>query len=265
MTWLLGLDAARWQGKLKGNALDGCVVKDNAGKVVGPVKFAYFKATHGTGGVDEQFVWNATSSAPMKRRGFYMWLVPTQDPLKQADHFCDVVSEFDRPTDLPPAIDFEDDGNGRVRGKALLDIARACVMRVEERLGLRRSVLYTGKWFWQQACADIDDDFFAKRPLWHAQYPGHVVSEGEKPAIAKPWASRNIAETFWQFDGDKGLFLPGEATALGKPVDADFNRFMGSEEDLDTFTMWARTPSVAACPPDPDAMADDWRKPPPAV
>lgn len=239
--WILGLDASRWQGRLRGEALEGCVVQTAAGAAVGTIQFAYFKATHGTGGVDPEFAANAASSAAMRRRGFYMWLVPTQDPLAQADHFVDTIQAFDRPTDLPPAIDFEDDGGGRVRGAPLLDAARRCIERVEARLGLATAVVYTGRWFWVQACGDVDDAFFAERPLWHAQYPGHVPAPGEKPALAKPWASRQIAETFWQFDGDKGLLLPGSATASGAAVDADFNRFSGDEAALDAFITQART------------------------
>lgn len=239
-TWTLGLDASRWQGRLKGDALDGAAIAAADGSTVGRIDFAYFKATHGIGGIDPEFIPNATSSAAMRRRGFYMWLVPSQDPIAQADHFVQAVRRFDRPQDLPPAIDFEDDSGGRVRGPALLAAARRCIERVEAQLRVRRAVVYTGRWFWIQSCADLDDAFFADRPLWHAQYPGHVPRPDEAPTLARPWASRGLREALWQFDGDRGLVLPGQVTASGQPVDADFNRFRGDVAALDAFIAGAR-------------------------
>jgi GH25 family lysozyme M1 (1,4-beta-N-acetylmuramidase) len=249
MSWTLGIDVSRWQGDLDFSKLHAPgVVEKVTGK---PIEFDYIKATHGSG-CDPYFVQNAKNSNVLQRRGFYHWFVPTQDPILQADHFIDVISSFDRFSDLPPSMDFEDDANGRVRGQALIDAGIAFMDRVEDLLGIHKMVCYTGRWFWQQACLDIDSIEFADRPLWHSEYPGYVPKEEFVPHVALPWKSRELRETFFQFDGDKGLVLP-----VGG-VDSDFNRFMGTVEELDAFIRWCREP-LRPRRLDPGTAPDDWR------
>jgi len=239
---VLGIDAARWQGVLNWEKVLNAkpVFKDgslpprlNKNDIV---RFAYIKATHGVGGLDPMFHANADRSSVMPFRGFYMWFVPTQDPIEQADKFVDAIDTYQRDRDLPPSIDVEDNVGGRVVGRQILDPLRICATHVEQRLG-RTVALYTGKWFWQlpSAIGDLDDSWCASKPLWHSEYPGRIPGDDEHSHLPKPWSIRSIDEAFWQFDGDKGLYLPAECGSTGIPIDSDFNRFLGNEDSLSRF------------------------------
>lgn len=235
MTQVLGIDCAHWQRKLRWPKIVNVHPVNATGSTQSDlsVRFAYVKATHGTGGPDEQFSANAEGSIIMPFRGFYAWFVPTQDPIVQADKFVDAILPFQQKNDLPPGMDLEDNAGGRLSGRQILDPFRACCERIEDRLS-RRVLVYTGKWFWQ-AIGNMDDEWIARRPLWHSEYPGRIPGEGECAHLPFPWASRAIDEAFWQFDGDKGLYLPAECGDTGKPVDCDFNRFLGEEDALVRF------------------------------
>jgi len=256
---MLGVDVSRWQGALNWKAVNDAKPVDKDGTIQSQdqVRFAYVKATHGTG-LDPQFRTNATGSGEfMDYREFYMWFVPTQHPLQQADAFVDAIRPYRIPSkDIIPWIDFEDDAGGRMRGKPLRDSLRACAEEVEDRLG-QKIAIYTGKWFWLQAVnTDGPDDDFdawcATRPLAHAEYPGRIPGEGEHGHVAGPWLSHNLVETWYQFDGDKGLYLPSECGVTGAPVDSDFDRFNGTDIDLRILTEWSHgTPirSMDTIPP----------------
>lgn len=257
---MLGIDCSRWQGSLVWKAVNGAkpVDKDGNQKSDDQVKFAFIKSTHGTG-LDPQFKINAAASGEfMDYRDFYMWFVPTQHPLQQADALVDAIKPYRiKGKDIIPWIDFEDDAGGRVRGKPLRDSLRACAEQVEDRLG-QKIAIYTGKWFWLQAVSptdpvtkkqDIDEDFdawCASRPLAHAEYPGRIPGPGEHGHVAGPWADRSLVETWYQFDGDKGLYLPKECGVTGAPVDSDFDRFNGTEDDLKNLIEWSRNPNSTA-------------------
>ena len=53
------------------------------------------------------------------------------------------------------------------------------------------------------------------------------VCGGKAPAIPLPWASRGVQPLGWQFDGDKGLYIPSASGGLGKG-DVDVNLFARS-------------------------------------
>ena len=234
--WTLGIDVARWQGVLKMSAVLNARPVDATGKLAldKPVRYVAIKATHGTNPTpDPKFAVNAANSAGVIRRGFYFWFVPTQDPIQQADNFVDITKSFSLPNDLRSWIDFEEDCPP-LRGSAIRERFRSCVERVEDRTG-RQLTVYTGKYFWQLTCADEDDPWIAGRSLAHAEYRGRVPRDNEAPNIAKPWAIRGIRETFWQFDGDRDLYLPKECGETGSPIDSDFDRFNGDEGELGEF------------------------------
>jgi hypothetical protein len=260
---MLGIDISRWQGVLNFKKVNGAKPVDKAGAIRSEdqVRFAYLKATHGTG-IDPEFATNAGPSGEhMDFRDFYMWFVPTMHPFRQADAFVDASAPYrDNEKIMLPWIDFEDDAGGRVRCKSLRDGLRACAQQIEDRIG-QKIAIYTGKWFWLQAVEpsildaagkptgqrDIDEAFSswcASRPLAHAEYPGRIPGEGEHGHVASPWADRDLVETWYQFDGDKGLYLPADCGTTGSPIDSDFDRFNGSAEDLKTIVSWSKFGSI---------------------
>ena len=230
---LLGIDVARWQG-----------VVDFKSVAAHGVKFCICKATHGKG-LDGTFKQNWGSIKPHMVRGAYAWYIPGKDPMGQADAFVDAMVGLSN-DDLPPAIDFEEPSS--LPAQQLLDEVLVFVKRVRERTN-RKPLLYTGKWFWQQYVKDMDSpELVLLTDLWHSEYPrtgktgtqyDEALAALRSPNPSKPWASRGIAPKLWQFDGDKGLTLPNG-------VDADFNRFDGSEEE---FQCWLASTIIDPCAP----------------
>lgn len=169
------------------------------------------------------------------RRGGYTWWVPQLDPITQADRVVSIVGRL--PDDaMPITVDVEQ--KTALPPLELLARLRA-YRRALEAATNRPMVIYTGRWWWVQYLDDLDAPDLAELPLHHAQYPstrrhGTAYSEAlaaicaMSPALPRPWGSRAIRETIWQFDGDGGLLLPNG-------VDVDVNRFAGSLEALGAF------------------------------
>jgi lysozyme len=244
---VLGIDVSHYQGVLDFTQVAG------AG-----IQFCVTKATHGSVSLDSTFSRNWAAMKGVIRRGAYCWLVPEQDPIKQADFFADAVSL--ETADMPPTIDFEQ--ATKLSPADLLTRLTACVKQVRARTG-RKPMLYTGKWYWAQFCADVDSaELVELCDLWHAEYPstkrvGTAYDEALKalgsPHPPKPWASRNLSPKLWQFDGDKGLVLPNG-------VDADFDRFVGTLGDFDAWIAASILPAgdqSNACVVPPDQRPDN--------
>lgn len=197
------------------------------------------------------------------RRGVYTWWVPEHDPIAQADRVVSIVGELPGEA-LPVTVDVEQ--KTALPPLELLARLRAYRRALEAHTN-RPMVIYTGRWWWVQYLADLDAEDLAELPLHHAQYPstrrhGTAYSEAlaaicaMSPALPRPWASRQIRETIWQFDGDGGLLLPNG-------VDVDVNRFEGTLEELAAFC--ARRIDPRTSPQTPDARrarADAWRRTP---
>ena len=216
---LLGTDVSKWQG----------VVDYDAVAAAG-VKFAIAKAVHGKY-QDTKFATNWNGIKGKLVRGAYAWYVPEQDAIEQADALIAAMVGLDN-DDLPPAIDFEQPT--QIPADKLLAGAMTFVRRIIEKTG-RKPLFYTGKWYWQQYVKDMDaPELVSLTDLWHAEYPNlgrsgiqyrEAMAALGSPHPALPWAKRGIAPRIWQFDGDKGLTLPGGQ-------DADFNRFDGEDEEF---------------------------------
>ncbi len=156
-----------------------------------------------------------------------------------------------RDEDLPLAVDFEEPST-KFRGNELLDRLRRCLARVRELTG-RPVLLYTGAWYWAGYAGNLDaPDIVERCPLWHAQYPRLEVRDRKAcglqppnlpaPTLPRPWASRGVREAIWQFDGDGGYVLPNG-------VDADFNQFRGTIEDLRALCAERVAPDTLPSPP----------------
>lgn len=230
MEAILGIDTSRWQW---GKPIPWVDLKQMG------VAFSIEKATHGLS-QDAFFKRGFQEARSLSLlRGAYHWFVPTIDAVRQAENFVHTVVDagFDE-LDLV-AIDFEEPCD--LRGAPLVDALMRCVDVVEEALD-KPAVIYTGNWYYSQYALDVDDERLATRRMWHSQYPKISYRSDPKSlqayeeaknfavsfrtTVASPWRSRGIAETFFQFDGDRGLLLPNG-------VDADFNIFRGSTEDLE--------------------------------
>jgi GH25 family lysozyme M1 (1,4-beta-N-acetylmuramidase) len=254
MTRVLGADFARWQGKVAWDKVADAPIKarlPSGNEVeVGILRFASCKATHGTSGVDQAFAHNSVGRKAMWRSGYYFWFVPGLDPRKQAEHFVRTIEATYDSSDLCAAMDFEELFPEGFHGGAprLLDDGVACGERVEELLG-HRIMVYSGDGFWShpRGCGGLDSEWFASRDYWHAQYLGHVPSEAEVPRLAYPWRRRGSRARIWQFDGDRGLYLPDG-------TDCDFNFFDGSEDQLQA---WIDTSGIIPTPEPGLQLSDD--------
>lgn len=247
----LGIDVARWQKGIVWTCVWGSepVLVDGRAPSFPEgaprrITFAYVKATHGMGS-DPEFdrnrdkILDSLAKRPERREysvGVYTWFVPTQDSVEQADFFIERAGPLLFALQqmsvlvLPYGVDLEDDAGGRVRGSRYHALARSCGERIEERTR-SRILPYTGKWFMQQI-GDVEDDWLASHELWHSEYPGRIPGPSEHGHLPKIWAERNVVETVYQHDGDKGLFLSAECNEAGVPLDSDFSRLNGTAEDF---------------------------------
>lgn len=219
---ILGTDVSKWQG-----------VVDFGAVAAAGVKFAVAKAVNGTS-LDPSFKRNWAALKGKLTRGAYGWFLPDMDPIVQADALIAAMDGLDN-DDMPPAVDFEQPTT--MEAKRLHDAVVLYVRRLREKTG-RKPLFYTGKWYWAQYVKDMDSpELVQTTDLWHAEYPSHGRTGIDYDAALKalgsphppsPWAKRGIPPKLWQFDGDKGLTLPGGQ-------DADFNRFDGGDEE---FAVW---------------------------
>lgn len=200
----LGLDVAKWQpnvpwAQLPGLGVRWCIVKGWHSRwrtAEGP---AQYEAARAAGLVV----------------GEYAWLEPEQSLDLQIGAWCAAPPSSDA---LPLAIDFEQQ-TMTLRGRPLVSVLERAVEIYSDRTG-RRPIVYTGNWYWVDYCGNVDSQIVAECPLWFAAYPRKgaggtryrealvEVCSSTPPAIPRPWAERGLEPVAWQFDGDKGLYLP---------------------------------------------------------
>jgi GH25 family lysozyme M1 (1,4-beta-N-acetylmuramidase) len=241
---VLGADFARWQGKIDwATTADAEITRklpSGDKETIGKLRFVYCKATHGTSGIDKEFAHNSVGRKAMRWSGYYFWFVPGQPPKKQAEWCFQNIEKTYTSRDLCVAMDFEELAPVGYGPSRLLQEGQECGERMEELLG-HKIITYSGKGYWDhpQGCAGLDSEWFASHDYWHAEYRGHVPLETEMPRLSAPWAKRGIRARAWQWDGDKGIYLPNG-------TDSDFNFFDGSEDDLQH---WIDTTGI---PPTPE-------------
>lgn len=174
-----GIDASHHQGPIDWPRVAG------AG-----IRFAYLKATEGTGFTDPRF---AAHRAAAERAGVavagYHYFQLCSDGTDQAEHFLAVLGA-DRDPDLPPAVDLELAGSCAEPPPAarLLAEIREFLTTVDERLGTT-SLVYLYPEF-EERFGFADD--LADHPQW-------VRRLGDRPP-GRAWA-------VWQYD-DRGS-VPG--------------------------------------------------------
>jgi GH25 family lysozyme M1 (1,4-beta-N-acetylmuramidase) len=216
MSYVLGTDLSRYQKR----DLDWPAIWAKG------VRFVYLKATEGAGYVNPNFDPHFAGALSVEaHRGPYHYFQPGIDPWAQAQHFFDVAGN--RGPCLPPVIDFET--FGPLSKEAAIVHTREFMM-VTEDLWKRPCMVYTYPWLWSLMPVQVHGvgsvvDLFGSRDLWIAHYPlpGKTLI---KPTVPFPWTKAGKTWRFWQFDGNKGMYLP-------HGVDADFNYFNGSEQELE--------------------------------
>lgn len=217
----LGVDLSHWNGVCN----FGLMKSRN-------IKFGITKGTDvgwGTkkGFVDEKAVYNYTEMGKAGfLRGAYHWLDPKNGtPEYQADFYLDNFY-FKYPTELPPALDFED--NGVSSWNDMLWRAQVWLERVEKKTQ-RLPMVYTSNGYMGNFIRS-KAGFLARYPLWIAHY-----IQRSYPTIPAPWSNATI----WQYSdkGDYPYYKWNAPTKYGRDWGSgstymDMNWFMGSYDDL---------------------------------
>lgn len=198
-----GIDVSNWQGEVDWPGQWG------AGK-----RFAYVKATEGTGYTSPSFGHQYTGSydAGMFRGAYHFALPDSSSGADQANYFVDNGGGWsaDGKT-LPGVLDIEwNPYGGTCYGKSQADM-RAWITdfstTYQERTG-RYPVIYTNTNWWNE-CVGHDTSFADTSPLWIARYADDVGT------LPTGWG----AHTFWQYTDN--------------PIDQ--NVFNGTIERLEVF------------------------------
>lgn len=194
------------------------------------VRFAYLKATQGTGFKDGKFAafWSRLGKLPpgqQVHRGAYHFLSAGKSGADQAATFADFVALNGglQATDLPPVMDLEWDkesADGPDRWAALtpdqiVATARAWLQAVQQKTG-RKPMIYTSWSWWKGRIGQDRLQEFADYSLWIADY-----SESAR-AIEVPTLPASAQWTLWQF-------TEAATMAAGYQGDFDANIFKGSE------------------------------------
>ncbi|MCW2815123.1 MAG: lysozyme [Nocardioides sp.] len=188
---LLGVDVSHHQGEIAWARVAG-----------DGIRFAYLKATEGSGFSDPRFAdnWRAASAAGL-RVGGYHYFTLCSEPLGQAEHFVDILDAVPaaRRT-LPPVVDLELIGNcdPPPDPATMRASVEAFVAEVERRTGTR-VVVYTHPDF--DARYDFVDDLDRRR--W-------VRRPGDAPPPGDWW--------LWQRSDDASV------DGVAGPVDLDVMR-----------------------------------------
>lgn len=220
--WVLGMDISHWNGFCNFSLMK---MRD--------MKFGITKATDvgwGTkkGFVDDKAIHNYTEMGKVGMlRGGYHWLdpFPYTTPEYQADFYLDNFYN-PYPTELPPVLDFED--NGFTSSSDMLWRAQVWLERVEKKTH-RLPILYTSNGYMSKFLQS-KSGFLERYPLWVAHY-----IQRPYPTIPFPWGKA----TFWQYSdkGDYPYYVWNSPEKYGRDWGSgssylDMNWFMGSYQAL---------------------------------
>ncbi len=148
------------------------------------VKFAYLKATQGTGFKDSKFAafWSQLDKLPKPHqvhRGAYHFLSAQKDAAAQAATYLQFLAAHGglKKTDMPPVMDLEWDKpnvNGKDRWEdktpdQIVAATRTWLEAVEKSTG-RKPMIYTSLAWWRARVGADRLREFASYPLWIADY-----------------------------------------------------------------------------------------------
>ena len=196
------------------------------------VRFAFVRATSGTGYVDRKFVdhWAGARDAGILR-GAYHYLFAGADSRRQAELFVSTVG-LDK-GELPPVVDLEDKYNENVPSRTIINTCKAVLDLIEQAFG-RKPMLYSRKtYFDAHGMVNGNPAWAMDYDLWLAQYPFNFdpnihpnVNMPVQPARWKPWK-------FWQYS--ETAILEGVTDESNLPTRIDLDWFRGTEDDLYRF------------------------------
>jgi lysozyme len=158
------------------------------------------------------------------------------DPIRQADHFLNVVSnawaqsdQLSRPSRILLVLDFEKNGH-YPGGTMRVDQAVAFVQRIHERTG-RYPGIYSGEYYMHQNLNSLRvgaarAGVLGNCWLWIANY-------SNQPRATSPWNGWQL----WQYCGDGRCKLPSSAypKSVANVIKAERNIFNGSPTALQIF------------------------------
>lgn len=193
-----GIDVSRYQGRIEWRELTLNRIKGQ------PIHFVFIKSTEGIKLKDTHFDknWKQASRAGLYR-GAYHYFKPKADPRKQAFFF--IRNTPISKGDLPPVLDFEEDGN--LPEKELRSRLIIWLKLVEKHYKVK-PILYCNAGYYKKYIKGKLEGY----PIWVAHY------KTRKPRINKD------AWHFWQYT-DKGKIK-------GIKGHVDMNVFNGTHEDF---------------------------------
>lgn len=210
-----GIDVSAWQNQI--TQQDWFDLK-NKWKCM----FAFIKASEGRGYRSPTFGNDfMEAKAAGVLRGAYHFYSQFDDPMAQADLFCDQIGSM-QPGDLPPVLDLEAIYPRRL-GPADAQRALTILAAIELNLGVR-PILYCGAYAFNEMGPAAVNMGFEKYPLWLPMYTMGT------PFVPKPWTEMK----FWQFT-DRGDSTEG-------PIDWDY--FNGTYDELLSMSYGPKPPQI---------------------
>jgi len=243
MTLPFGIDISKWQG-----INDFAKMKANA-------SFVFVKATESWGYTDPTFYANWTGLVGHNRGAYsYVWL--SDDPLRQANHLIDIVTQagadwkYDR-----LVLDLERSGHRLSRTEVT---RRVLVMmeRIKEVTG-RYPILYSRK-YWVQDNMLLTDPRLINADWWLAYYRKALPYPLYTPEMPPPpLMPAGVNKWLFHQTCEKGK---GREVGVGSYY-VDQNRFNGTREQLDAYfgrgTHNVYLPIVTVPEPEPEQPVED--------
>ncbi|MFJ2193561.1 lysozyme [Kitasatospora sp. NPDC087861] len=196
-----GLDVSSYQGNVNWS-----------GAAANGARFAYVKATEGTGYVNPYFAqqYNGSYNAGLIRGAYHFALPNSSSGATQANYLVDHGGGWSADgRTLPPALDIEYNPYGAtcygLSQSAMVSWIRSFSDTVHARTG-RYPTIYTTVNWWSQ-CTGDNGGFGATNPLWLARYGSTVGT------LPNGWGY----QTIWQYS-DSGTF-PGDQDLFNGAAD----------------------------------------------
>lgn len=237
-----GIDISKWQGA------------NNFAKMKANTSFVFVKATESWGYTDPTFYANWTGLVGHNRGAYcYVWL--SDDPLRQANHLIDIVTQagvdwkYDR-----LVLDLERSGHGLSKAEVA---RRVLVMmeRIKEVTG-RYPILYS-RAYWLKDNMLLTDPRLINADWWLAYYRTALPYPLYTPEMPPPpLLPTGISKWLFHQTCDRGK---GKEVGVGSYY-VDQNRFNGTREQLDAY--FGRGTNNVYLPiitnPEPEPVEDDW-------
>ncbi|MBL4568194.1 MAG: hypothetical protein JKY69_00455 [Flavobacteriaceae bacterium] len=177
--------------------------------------FIICKATEGVTYTDPDFLhnWKMIKEKSFLR-GAYHFYRSEDDPLAQAAHFLNAISDI-KSTDIPPIIDFEEGGIDKSKSVDEIQSALKIFLKEIENKSKRKPIIYTDI---NTGNKYLNKPVFADYPLWIANYNGKKI-----PDLPNAW--KNNGWLIWQRSSDYKI----------KSTTDDFDIFNGSLKEFQEF------------------------------